>query len=460
MRQLCSAAPALLLGTLAVLFKRSLSVDHVPMLLWSTQRSQWNPDTALHEGHIVSAQELTTLLQPAFTQNSRNLILFLQDTLSVDDFTYLSESYGNENPFQNVQEILQSSPSSLVLPAVDCEATRQLLSFLQESRDWKLINTTNLSVSQLEVNTSKPNLLVVQLQPLVRRALQQLHEGTSQIFVIKRTQTSPVANTKKFVGATTGFVACKKGGFLAGYTRTLHKTKPNSTSSCCKSPTELQGSSFPFKGIRDRSNSCPETSGSPGGETRETQQGNGADKVCRRLETWEKGKFSQRTRGEHGEVTTANRMQKTHLSKRQEYSFKPIVTCHVLKQCLHKGMDGEGVETQVSVWPLTSLTRFVTTLGCSPSSCCSPASAQSAQLLSKAQPQHSEGGGRPPNWAVTVDSTAEGGNIYRGKPQSGQQLRKSPQAGENLELQETCKADAKDSILAEGSNTGHQGCQF
>ncbi|NXW04006.1 VAS1 ATPase, partial [Fregetta grallaria] len=131
---------------------------------------------ALHEGHVVSAQELTLLLQRVFTQNSRNLILFLQDTLSIDDFTYLSESYGNKNPFQNqvnklfinlLQEILQSSPSSLVLPAVDCEATRYLLSFLQQSGDWKLTNITNLDVSQLEVNTPKPNLLVVQLQPLL-----------------------------------------------------------------------------------------------------------------------------------------------------------------------------------------------------------------------------------------------------------------------------------------------------
>ncbi|XP_027534971.1 V-type proton ATPase subunit S1 [Neopelma chrysocephalum] len=167
MAQLYCTAPASLLCTLAMLFKMSLSVDHVPMLLWSTQRSQWNPDTAMHEGHVVSAQELTVLLQSLFTQNSRNLVLFLQDRLSVDDFTYLSESYGNKNPFENVQEILQSSPSSLVLPAVDCEATRYLLSFLQESGDWKLTNVTNLNVSQLEVNASEGNLLVVQLQPLV-----------------------------------------------------------------------------------------------------------------------------------------------------------------------------------------------------------------------------------------------------------------------------------------------------
>ncbi|NXC70526.1 VAS1 ATPase, partial [Anhinga anhinga] len=122
---------------------------------------------ALHEGHIVSALELTVLLQPVFMQNSRNLILFLQHTLSIDDFTYLSESYVNKLFTNLLQEILQSSPSSLVLPAVDCEATRYLLSFLQESGDWKLTNLTNQDVSQLELNTSKPNLLVVQLQPLI-----------------------------------------------------------------------------------------------------------------------------------------------------------------------------------------------------------------------------------------------------------------------------------------------------
>ncbi|NXA30759.1 VAS1 ATPase, partial [Eudromia elegans] len=64
-----------------------------------------------------------------------------------------------------LQEILQSSPSSLVLPAVDCEAARCLLGVLKESVNWKLTNITDLDVSQLEVNTSQPNLFVVQLQP-------------------------------------------------------------------------------------------------------------------------------------------------------------------------------------------------------------------------------------------------------------------------------------------------------
>ncbi|XP_025907467.1 V-type proton ATPase subunit S1 [Nothoprocta perdicaria] len=167
MTQFYSAALVQLLCTMTVLFQVTLSVEHVPMLLWSTGRPQWDPNTALHEGHIISTQELAVLLQPVLTQNSKNLILIVQDTLSIDDFTYYSETCGNKKPFENVQEILQSSPSSLVLPAVDCKATRYLLGFLQESAHWKLTNITNLDISQLEVNTSKPNLFVVQLQTFV-----------------------------------------------------------------------------------------------------------------------------------------------------------------------------------------------------------------------------------------------------------------------------------------------------
>ncbi|NXC40099.1 VAS1 ATPase, partial [Penelope pileata] len=89
-----------------------------------------------------------------------------------------------------LQEILQSSPSSLVLPAVDCKATRYLLSFLQESGDWKLTNLTNLDVSQLEINASKPNLLLVQLQPF-----------TSDLNEISALET--IAENDKIIGRLT-----------------------------------------------------------------------------------------------------------------------------------------------------------------------------------------------------------------------------------------------------------------
>ncbi|KAH0616561.1 hypothetical protein JD844_027757, partial [Phrynosoma platyrhinos] len=60
--------------------------------------------SSLHEGHIISKQELHTLLQlTILSPDSRNLVLFLQDTLSVDDFTRYSDSSGSETPFCNVQ---------------------------------------------------------------------------------------------------------------------------------------------------------------------------------------------------------------------------------------------------------------------------------------------------------------------------------------------------------------------
>lgn len=154
--------------SLGMLIKLTLAVDHVPVLLWSTHSSLWNSEATLHEGHIISKQELHMLLQPVFTQDSKNLVLFLQDTLSIDDFTRNSESYENEKPFHNVQELLHSSSSSLVLSAVDSQAISHLLDYLQESVDWKLTNLDEVEISKLEVDTSKPNIFVVKLQPIKR----------------------------------------------------------------------------------------------------------------------------------------------------------------------------------------------------------------------------------------------------------------------------------------------------
>ncbi|XP_043943089.1 V-type proton ATPase subunit S1-like [Protopterus annectens] len=84
-------------------FKLSSAIDHVPVLIWSTNSSLWNRNTAEHEGHIMSKQELNRLLQPIYTQASENLVLFLQDKLSTDDFTRYSRAHGDEHPFQSVQ---------------------------------------------------------------------------------------------------------------------------------------------------------------------------------------------------------------------------------------------------------------------------------------------------------------------------------------------------------------------
>ncbi|KAM4748882.1 V-type proton ATPase subunit S1-like [Rhinophrynus dorsalis] len=157
---------AVLLCLACVLFPGVTSVSHVPMLLWSSERSVWGFSPAESYGHITSRYELHKLLQPPMTPI--NVVLFLQDTLSMDDFTYYSSASGTENPFQNIQEILNSSPSSLVLPAVDWKTIDNLPGYLRTQEDWNIISFDNLNMSFVELDKAKSNLIIVRLQSIPR----------------------------------------------------------------------------------------------------------------------------------------------------------------------------------------------------------------------------------------------------------------------------------------------------
>ncbi|XP_053112202.1 V-type proton ATPase subunit S1-like, partial [Hemicordylus capensis] len=122
----------------------------------------------LHEGHVASKHELHTLLQHTVSQDSRSVILFLQDTLSVDDFTRYANSSGNETPFRNVQELLKTSSSSLVLPAVDHHAVDHLSEYFQQILNWTVVNVDDPHISPLMMNASKPQIFVIMLQPVQR----------------------------------------------------------------------------------------------------------------------------------------------------------------------------------------------------------------------------------------------------------------------------------------------------
>uniref|UniRef100_A0ABM5GG65 V-type proton ATPase subunit S1-like n=1 Tax=Pogona vitticeps TaxID=103695 RepID=A0ABM5GG65_9SAUR len=155
---------------LSVLCQGILSLDHVPMVLWSTDRSLQDLESTLYEGHIVSMPELHLLLRRVIVSPvSSNLVLFLQDSLSVDDFTRYANSSGNETPFHNVQEFLKISPSSLVLPAVDCHAISHLSDYLQETLNSTVVNVDGPDIAQWMVNVpNRPSLFVINLQPIRR----------------------------------------------------------------------------------------------------------------------------------------------------------------------------------------------------------------------------------------------------------------------------------------------------
>ncbi|XP_060100529.1 V-type proton ATPase subunit S1-like [Heteronotia binoei] len=153
----------------SLLFRGIFSVVHAPMLLWSTDRSLHGLASTLHEGHIIPEHELHILLQHTVSQDSRNVVVFLQDMLGVNDFTRYAESSGNETPFLNVQELLKTSSSSLVLPAVDCQAISHLTEYLQKTLNFPVVKVDGPETSNLMVNASKPNLFVIRLHPTKRK---------------------------------------------------------------------------------------------------------------------------------------------------------------------------------------------------------------------------------------------------------------------------------------------------
>ncbi|XP_013921952.1 PREDICTED: V-type proton ATPase subunit S1-like [Thamnophis sirtalis] len=105
-----------LLYAFLVLCKETLSLDHVPMLLWSTDSSLHGLAKTLHEGHIMSMDKLYLLLKDTVLgPEPTNIVLFLQDRLSVEYFTQYNNFSGNESLFHNVQASI-TIPSGISLP--------------------------------------------------------------------------------------------------------------------------------------------------------------------------------------------------------------------------------------------------------------------------------------------------------------------------------------------------------
>ncbi|XP_058046810.1 V-type proton ATPase subunit S1-like [Ahaetulla prasina] len=68
-----------------------------------------------------------------------------------------------------MQELLETSSSSLVLPAVDCHAVSHFSGHLQKTLNWNLVNVDSPDITKLRVNISKPNLFEINLPPIRRK---------------------------------------------------------------------------------------------------------------------------------------------------------------------------------------------------------------------------------------------------------------------------------------------------
>ncbi|XP_066528265.1 ATPase H+ transporting accessory protein 1a [Hoplias malabaricus] len=139
--------------------------EQVPLLMWSSNGFPLAPQNAPAAGHIVSSDQLQMYLNTALSSAPHNVLLFLQDKLSVDDFTMYAGVFGNkqDSAFPNLEASLQSSSSSLLLPSVSSLASVELPAILQEELDTAPLYMDPETLAQLRLNASLPALLIFRL---------------------------------------------------------------------------------------------------------------------------------------------------------------------------------------------------------------------------------------------------------------------------------------------------------
>ncbi|CAI5648875.1 unnamed protein product [Oreochromis niloticus] len=159
-----SAAAAVFLALLNVLKPASCD-EQVPLVLWTSGGISLPAQAPPTAGHIVGQQQLASYLEKALDVGPHNVVLFLQDKMSIEDFTMYGGAFGNkqDNAFPNLEGALMSSSSSLVLPAVSWPASNAVIGQLQDQLDTSPLYMDPETLSQLRLNASSPALLVFRL---------------------------------------------------------------------------------------------------------------------------------------------------------------------------------------------------------------------------------------------------------------------------------------------------------
>ncbi|XP_059190043.1 V-type proton ATPase subunit S1-like [Centropristis striata] len=145
------------------LFTSGTSTAQVPLLMWSQDGLPQLASPAA--GHITSKEQLTAYLASVFGSRPHTVLLFLQDKLSKDDFTVFGGVFGNkqDSAFQNLEAALQSSSSSVTLPALEWSDSSAVLTLLQEKLGVSPVLVDADTLSHLTLNTSASNLLLINL---------------------------------------------------------------------------------------------------------------------------------------------------------------------------------------------------------------------------------------------------------------------------------------------------------
>ncbi|XP_071782537.2 ATPase H+ transporting accessory protein 1a [Centroberyx gerrardi] len=174
--------------------------EQVPLMLWTSEGISLPSQSPPTAGHIVGQEQLGSYLEKALNVGPRNVLLFLQDKMSIEDFTMYGGAFGNkqDSVFPNLEGALMSSPSPLVLPAVSWPASNAVIGQLQDQLETSPLYMDPETLSQLRLNASSPALLVFRLPygtgadlMSAKEILSGNDEVIGQVLSIMKTQSVP-----------------------------------------------------------------------------------------------------------------------------------------------------------------------------------------------------------------------------------------------------------------------------
>ncbi|RXN11709.1 V-type proton ATPase subunit S1-like protein [Labeo rohita] len=137
----------------------------VPLLMWTSDGSNMPNLAQPAAGQTVSGGQLTSYLKSALSIAPHNVLLFLQDELSMDDFTMYGGVFGNkqDSAFSNLESALRTSSNPLVLPALDWSASHSILELFQGELGIPAVHIDPSTLKEIKLNAAQPFLLAVHL---------------------------------------------------------------------------------------------------------------------------------------------------------------------------------------------------------------------------------------------------------------------------------------------------------
>ncbi|XP_012690563.1 V-type proton ATPase subunit S1b [Clupea harengus] len=142
----------------------SCCYGQVPLVMWTSEGNALASLDPAAVGKMISAGQLNSYLTSALATAPHTVLLFLQDKLSMEDFTVRGGVYGDKEngAFPKLQACLKAASSPLVLPSLARGVAAEVPALLQEALGTPPLYTDPSSLAQ-QILLTDPALLVIGL---------------------------------------------------------------------------------------------------------------------------------------------------------------------------------------------------------------------------------------------------------------------------------------------------------